>query len=147
MPQMIKLGPQRICPCQPANLFSSSVIILILKGIRSNTFFELFVDEKYVCSLEDMTFYRVVLEPGSHQLTLRYVGKWRPWNEPIRIDKDLIANLDADHAYFYFGELSTPNVTLAAVILFEPDNWITIGMRRQLLTSRDWHLTGEVAAP
>ncbi len=104
------------------------------------------VDQKDVCRLAKNTFYRAVLEPGSHQLALRYEGNWvgigGQVQAPIRIGKELIVNTEAGQNYYFGGTVFSLGNEMK--IKFEKlPNW----MGRNQIRQGFCHLTGEIISP
>ena len=104
------------------------------------------VDQKDVCRLTKNTFYRAVLEPGSHQLALRYEGNWGDIGgqvqAPIRIGKELIVNAEAGQVYYFGGTVYSLGNEVK--IKFEKiwPNW-----QGQTTIRYGYHLTGELISP
>lgn len=104
------------------------------------------VDQKDVCRLTKNTFYRMVLEPGSHQLALRYEGNWvdvgGQVQAPIRIGKELIVNAEAGQVYYFSGTVYSLGNEVK--IKFEKiwPNWMGRSEVKNVL-----RLTGELIGP
>ena len=103
------------------------------------------VDQKNVCRLTKKTFYRAVLEPGNHQLALRYEGNWVDGagqvQAPIRIGKELIINAEAGQNYYFAGTVFSLGNEVK--IKFEKlPNWMGRSQIRY-----GFHLTGELINP
>jgi hypothetical protein len=121
-------------------------------GLGPGDVLQLQVDQKDVCKLANKTFFRMVLEPGSHQLGLRYFGQWVNFGQaqaPIRIGKELIVNMEPGRAYFFHGK--TTNVQTigetSVKIEFEQDKWLEVANERNRIRGPFWHLTGEMMGP
>jgi hypothetical protein len=117
---------------------------------------QLQVDQKDVCRLSGGTFrtggtfYRMVLDPGSHQLALRYSGEWSNSGGPIRIGKELIVTMESGYTYFFHGKVTKDanigefSTTTTMKIEFKQDTWQDMGRGRQSIREGLLHLTGEV---
>lgn len=132
-----------------------SVIYVIDDQFGEKDILQLQVDQKNVCRLTGRTFYRMELEPGSHQLALRYSGEWSNSGGPIRIGKEIIASLEPGRAYFFHGSLATGAsvgllsgaTTTTVKIEFEQEKWLDTGRGRRIIQRPMWHLTGEIEVP
>jgi hypothetical protein len=133
-----------------------SVVFVIDDQYSQGDILQLQVDQKDVCRLTGRTFYRMVLEPGSHQLALRYFGEWVNFGQvqgPIRIGKELIVNMEPGRAYFFHGKVTkdanigvlSGSTTTTMKIEFEQETWLYMpGRGRNVVRDPLWHLTGEV---
>jgi hypothetical protein len=117
------------------------------------------VDQKDVCRLAYNTFYRTTLEPGRHQLALRFVGNWADAGlgaQPIHVEKELLLDLTPDNAYYFqgfvdsglqsAGLLSTslePRISVDLKRHLELFGW----KRRTIIDNRALRLTGELIEP
>jgi hypothetical protein len=88
----------------------------------------------------------MVLEPGSHQLALRYEGNWvdvgGQVQAPIRIGKELIVNAEAGQVYYFSGTVYSLGNEVK--IKFEKiwPNWMGRSEVKNVL-----RLTGELIGP
>ena len=115
------------------------------------------MDQRDVCRLANKTFYRTVLEPGRHQLALRFVGNWADASldpKPIRIEKQILVDVEPDHAYYFQCFLDT-HLETTGLLLTGLENRISINLQQepawigQHTIARDTRirLTGELIGP
>ena len=115
------------------------------------------VDQRDVCRLANNTFYRTVLDPGRHQLALRFEGNWAdasPDAKPIRIEKELLVDLEPDHVYYFRGSLDT-QLEPTGLLLTGLENRMSIYLQKEpawiaqhmITQGTRIRLTGELIGP
>lgn len=106
--------------------------------------FTLQVDQRDVCRLPNHTFYRTVLEPGSHQLALRFVGNWADAGlapAPIRVEKQLLVDLEPDHLYLFEID-SDSGLRPTGLLLSGLENAVSIDLKKDI--NFQWGVRGDV---
>jgi len=114
------------------------------------------VDQRDVCRLANNTFYRMVLDPGRHQLALRFVGNWADAGldpKPIRIEGQRLVDFEPDRAYYFGGSLDT-HWESTGLLLTGLENRISLILQKEpawigehMIKEQRIRLTGELIGP
>jgi hypothetical protein len=98
----------------------------------------------------------MVLDPGRHQLALRFVGNWADAGldpKPIRIEGQRLVDFEPDRAYYFGGSLDT-HWESTGLLLTGLENRISLILQKEpawigehMIKEQRIRLTGELIGP
>jgi hypothetical protein len=102
------------------------------------------VDQRDVCRLANHTFYRTVLEPGRHQLALRFDGNWADAGlapAPVRVEKQLLTDFEPDHLYL-FQSTTESGLQPTGLLGSRLENGVSIDLKKDI--DFQWMVRGNI---